>query len=119
MNRDLRQPALARLAFGVLAMVCISSTPAFGQCTLNGSPNTCTLTGPVTVNSYSAPNNTVTTANGTITNNGVMTFTSAANNTLLDLSAGTILQGAGTVTLSQTGGGAPIVQQSSAGVTLT
>jgi hypothetical protein len=100
-------------------MVCLSSAPAFGQCTLNSSPNPCALTGPVTVNSYSAPNDTVTTANGTITNNGVMAFTAGANNTFLNLSAGTTLQGAGTVTLSQTGGGALIVQQSSGGVTLT
>jgi fibronectin-binding autotransporter adhesin len=100
-------------------MVCLFSAPAFSQCTLNGSPNACTLTGPVTVNSYSAPNDTTTTANGTITNNGVMTFTSAANNTFLNMNAGTLLQGAGTVTLAQTGGGAPIFQESAGGVTLT
>jgi fibronectin-binding autotransporter adhesin len=119
-NRLPRQSRWIPAALGVLAMACLSSAPAFGQCTLNGAANGCVLNGPVTVTTtYNAPNNTATTANGTITNNGVMTFTSGANNTILDMNGSTTLNGAGTVTLSETGGGAVIFQQTVGGVTLT
>ena len=73
---------LRTLAVAVTLVVTIALVPAaFGQCTLNGVANACLLIGPVTITTtYDAPNNTTTTASGTITNNGAANFTSGANN---------------------------------------
>jgi hypothetical protein len=79
----------------------------------------CILTGPVAVNTYVAPNNTLTLASGAITNIGTMQFNAAANNTILGLNSNTTLTGGGTLTLSTSGGGAAIIQQESGGLTLT
>ena len=115
--------AVVRMLAASLALTVIfalSSTAAYAQCTLNGSANACLLIGPVTITTtYDAGNNTITTASGVITNNGIATFTSGANNTFLDLSSSTTLQGGGTVTLAETGAGNVYVQQTAGGVTLT
>ncbi len=113
--------AKSLVSLAALAVVAaLAQGSALAQCTLNGVANGCVLNGPVTITTtYDAPNNTVTTASGTITNNGAANFTSGANNTVLDLSASTTLQGGGTVTLAETGGGNVFIQQTAGGVTLT
>jgi PEP-CTERM motif len=122
-SKGLCATAVVRLfavSLTALVMFCLASATAFAQCTLNGVANPCLLIGPVTITTtYDAPNNTVTTASGTITNNGVATFTSAANNTVLNLGGSTTLQGGGTVTLAETGGGNVFVQATAGGVVLT
>jgi len=87
-------------------------TIANGIATLNGI----TLS---TGSTYSSGNNTDLFVSGTITNNGTIQVSAAANNTILGITANTTLTGGGTVTLSQTGGGAPIVQQEVGNLTLT
>jgi Big-like domain-containing protein/beta-propeller repeat-containing protein len=68
---------------------------------------------------YTGPNNSTTILVGTINNAGAILVNAAANNTFLSISAGVILTGGGTVTLSTTGGGIPIINESGSGATLT
>ena len=69
---------------------------AYGQCTLNGSPHTCVLTGPVTVTTYSDSSaSNITTTTGAVTNNGTMTINGG-----IELIGATSLTGPGTLTLN-------------------
>ena len=83
--------------------------------------STATLNG-VTISAgstYKNGNNSDVFVSGTITNNGAIQVNAVANNSILGLNANTTLTGGGTVTLSQTGAGAAIIQQQVGGVTLT
>ena len=108
-------------AASILLPVLFSVVTAFGQCTTNGVASSCTLTGPVTVSSYSAGIGTTTTASGAITTTGPVVFTGGqGSNTILNLQADTTLIGAGTFTLSSAGGnGQQFIDQTNSGVTLT
>lgn len=100
----------------------LAAVPAFGQCTLNGNPDPgCTLTGPVTVNSYTGGLGTTTTATGTITGNSAAMQISGGfgNNTFLNISSDVTLNGSGTLTLnSGDNNGKVFVQQSGGSFTL-
>jgi hypothetical protein len=84
-------------AVGALALTLSGTTVALAQCTLNGSANPCSLTGPITVSSgYLGPPGTVSTASGVITNNSTIQINAGSgNNTFLNLGADTTLQGSG------------------------
>jgi fibronectin-binding autotransporter adhesin len=83
------------------------STIANGSATLNG----------VTINgTYSSGNNTDLFL-GATTNTGIIALTSAANDTILGLTASTTL--GNTVMMTQTGNGNVIIQQQSGGLTMT
>ncbi|HEY6343447.1 MAG TPA: PEP-CTERM sorting domain-containing protein [Bryobacteraceae bacterium] len=85
------------------------STIANGIATLNG----------VTINgTYSSGNNTDLLLSGTITNNGTIALTTAANNVVLGINANTTLSG-GNVTMTETGGGTAIIEQQVGGLILT
>jgi fibronectin-binding autotransporter adhesin len=56
---------------------------------------------------------------GTITNNDIIQVNAAGNNSVLDLSANTTLNGGGIVNLSPTGAGIAIISPLSGGLTLT
>ena len=66
-------------------------------------------------NSLTIPNNIQLFASGTIANSGLITLVSAANNTILTLSGAVTITGGGTITLNQTGGGQPILNNANAG----
>lgn len=67
---------------------------------------------------YTTGNNTDLFISGTLTNNGNLNVSSAANNSILGLNSSTTLTGGGTVTLSQSGAGSAIIQQQVGGLTL-
>ena len=109
-------------AFGAFALTIVGATTSLSQCTLDGAGNPCVLTGPVTVStSYIGPMGTTSTASGVITNNGVIQINGGSgNNTLLNLSANTTLQGSsGVLTLNSGDNNGKAILQSSGGFTLT
>ncbi|MGH9747651.1 MAG: Ig-like domain-containing protein [Candidatus Acidiferrales bacterium] len=68
---------------------------------------------------YTGADNSTTILVGTITNTGLILINSVANNTLLQVSGGVTLTGAGTLTLAATGSSIPVVNESSSNSTLT
>src|SRR5579863_6566258 len=91
--------ARIRALIGVSAMACLSLTPAFGQCTLNGSAAPCSLTGPLTVDTY-----TDTSGSSNVTStSGALTYGKPGTMTIFGgfrLVGDTSLNGTGTLTLS-------------------
>jgi hypothetical protein len=87
------------LAFSLVAalVVVLGQASALAQCTLNGvtSPSSCTLTGPLTINSYSDAPGYVTTSTGALTNNGTMSI-----GYVLELVGDTSLSGPGVLSLN-------------------
>jgi hypothetical protein len=66
-------------------------------------------------NSLTLPNNTQLIVAGTIANSGLITVVSGANNTFLTLSGSVTLTGGGTITMNQTAGAQPILNNANAG----
>ena len=88
---------------GIKALICasvmagFSLTPAFAQCTLNGSSSPCSLAGPLTVNTYTdtSGSNNITTTSGALTYGSPGTITifggfELVSNTSLNGSTGTL-----------------------------
>jgi hypothetical protein len=91
-------------------------TAVNGTSTLNGGTNGITLSSGST---YSSGNNTDLFVSGNIINKGNIELTSVANGTTLGLTANATLTGGGTITMNQTGAGGVVIQEQSAGLTLT
>jgi hypothetical protein len=71
-------------------------------------------------NTLNVSNNSQLNVNGPqIINGGAINVNSPANNAILGLGASTTLSGAGTLTLSETGGGGVFILQNVSGATLT
>ena len=68
---------------------------------------------------YTVANNASTIQLGTINNLGAILIAAAANNTFLTISGSASFTGAGTVTLSTTAGGIPVINQTGSGAVLT
>ncbi len=93
-------------------------TAASTTATLDGS----TLGQQITLSgTYTAANNSSTILAGTINNTGSFLLSAAGNTTLLQIRGGqnVTLTGGGTVTMSTSGNGTPIINQTSGGSTLT
>ena len=86
------------LALGMLAA---SAAPAAAQCVLNGVDGPCSLTGPLSISTYTGPGGTVTSSSGALTNTGTITLGGA-----LKLVGDTTLTGAGVLDISGTGSSA-------------
>ncbi len=71
------------------------------------------------VGTYSGPDNSSTILVGTINNTGAIQINAVGNNTFLKITNGVTLMGAGTVTLSTSGGGGAFINQTVANSTLT
>ena len=67
-NSRVKNPTRWTLIFCVLSCAFLCSTPAFAQCTLNGSAAVCSLSGPLTYSTFSDAAGTLTIANGALTN---------------------------------------------------
>ncbi len=98
--------------------------------TLNGGilgvaqGNTITLDGSahgilINAGTYTGPNNSSTILVGTINNTGAIQVAATTNNTFLTISGNVSLTGAGTVTLSTTNVGAPIINETGSNAVLT
>ena len=98
--------------------------------TLNGgvlgvaANNTITLDGTThgtltNAGTFTAANNSSTILTGTINNTGAILVAATTNNTFLTISGAASLTGAGTLTLSSTSGGLPIINEAGGGVVLT
>ncbi|MGB8590023.1 MAG: choice-of-anchor D domain-containing protein [Candidatus Acidiferrales bacterium] len=86
-------------------------TPAGLNATLDGSTH-----GQLTiVGTYTGLNNSDTTLVGTINNTGTLLLSSAANNTQLEMDGAVTLTGGGTLTMMQSTGGRPYINQEAAG----
>ncbi len=83
------------LALTVLVIVNLSSVGAFGQCTLNGNPSPCVLTGPLNITSYDDGTGSTTTSSGVLTDNGTMSILG-----YIELLGDTSLAGPGVLTLT-------------------
>jgi hypothetical protein len=83
------------LALAVLVIFNLFSAVAFAQCTLNGNPVTCVLTGPLTITSYNDGTGNTTTSSGALTDNGTMSILG-----YIELVGDTSLSGPGTLTLT-------------------
>ena len=82
--------------------------------TLDGSSH-----GPLTIAGiYTAPDNTDTFINGTLNNTGLMQMNTTGNNTVFVMNGPVMLQGGGTLTMTETGGGTTVINQENGG-TLT
>jgi hypothetical protein len=79
-----------------------------------------TTHGAITIaGTYSAVNNTSSVLIGTIKNTGTIQLAAAANNTLLTISGAVSFTGAGTVTMSSSNGGIPIINETGNSAVLT
>src|SRR5215467_9808518 len=83
------------LTLVVLAVVNLLSAAAFGQCTLNGNPVACDLTGPLNITSYNDGTGNTTTSSGVLTDNGTMSILG-----YIKLVGNTTLAGPGILTLT-------------------
>jgi uncharacterized repeat protein (TIGR01451 family) len=95
----------------------VLGTAASTTITLDGSSH-----GALTnAGTYTAANNSATILSGTINNGGVIQIAATGNITELQVSGGqnVLLTGGGTVTMSSSGNGTPIIDQTSGGSTLT
>jgi hypothetical protein len=90
--------------------------PAQNQATtLDGSTH-----GPLTIaGTYTAANNTSTVLVGMINNTGTILWAATTNNTFLTISGGVSLTGGGTVTLTSTNVGIPVINETGSGAILT
>ncbi len=111
-NVTLQSGTLSATNGGVLG------TAANTTATLDGS----TLGQQITLSgTYTAANNSATILVGTINNTGSFLLSAVGNNTLLQIRGGqtVTLTGGGTLTMSTSGNGTPIINQTSGGSTLT